>query len=76
MLFSVVHESLEDLVQLTSTMVNADHTIGFHRRIEAAIRRRDPEGAQLAMSQHISDASGLVDEGIREIEAQKERVAG
>jgi GntR family transcriptional repressor for pyruvate dehydrogenase complex len=76
MLFSVVHESLEDLVQLTSTMVNADHTIGFHRRIETAIRRRDPEGAQLAMYQHIADASGLVDEGIREIEAQKERVAG
>jgi len=67
MLFSVVHESLEDLVQLTSTMVEAEHTIGYHRRIETAIRRKDAEGARRAMFEHIADASRLVDQGTQEI---------
>jgi DNA-binding FadR family transcriptional regulator len=67
MLFSVVHESLEDLVQLTSTMVKADHTIGFHRRIEVAIRRADVDGARRTMFEHIEDASRLVDQGTKEI---------
>jgi GntR family transcriptional repressor for pyruvate dehydrogenase complex len=75
MLFSVVHESLEDLVQFTSTMVNADHTIGHHRRIESAIRRRDPEGARQAMFMHMEDASRLVDHGTKELELRGNRAA-
>jgi DNA-binding FadR family transcriptional regulator len=75
MLFSVVHESLEDLVQLTSTMVEAGHTIGYHRRIATAIRQRDVDGARRAMFDHIEDASRLVDEGTKEIALRADLIA-
>lgn len=62
MLFTVVHESLEDLVGFTSILVEASHTIGHHHRILEGIRSGDPEVAHRMMKGHMVDASSLVDE--------------
>lgn len=61
MLFTVVHQSLEDLVRFTSELVEPEHTIRLHRRILTAIRRRDPEAARLRMREHLQDARALLE---------------
>jgi len=63
MLFTVVHQSLEALVRITSSMVEPSHTIRFHRRILTAIRRRDANGARQRMREHLEDARALLARG-------------
>lgn len=60
MLFSVVHQSLHDLMAVTSRLVPAEHTLNLHHRIYIAIRRRDPEEARRRMAEHLQDARGLL----------------
>jgi GntR family transcriptional repressor for pyruvate dehydrogenase complex len=59
-LFSVVHQSLHDLIELTSRLVAVEHTVRLHQRIYSAIRRRDPEEARRRMAEHLLDAKELV----------------
>ena len=63
MLFSVVHQSLEELVRYTSELVEPEHTIRFHRRIFAAIRRGRPEAARQQMREHLEDVCELLARG-------------
>lgn len=63
MLFAVVHQSLKELVRLTSALVEPGHTIQFHRRILTAIRRQDAEAARLRMQEHLEDARALLSRG-------------
>jgi DNA-binding FadR family transcriptional regulator len=63
MLFTVVHQSLEELVRFTSLLVTPEHTIRFHRRILAAIRRGQPEAARLQMREHLEDVCTLLARG-------------
>ncbi len=60
MLFTVVHQSLEELVRFTSALVPPEHTIDFHRQILAAIRERDPEAAEQRMREHLEDVCALL----------------
>lgn len=60
MLFTVVHQSLEELVRFTSALVPPEHTIDFHRQILAAIRERDPEAAESRMREHLEDVCALL----------------
>jgi GntR family transcriptional repressor for pyruvate dehydrogenase complex len=60
MLFTVVHQSVEEMVQLTARMVPPEHTIRFHRRILAAVRRGDADAARLRMRDHLEDVSALL----------------
>jgi len=60
MLFTVIHQSLEELVRFTSLLVEPEHTIRFHRRIVSAIRRGDPDAARLQMREHLDDVSTLL----------------
>lgn len=60
MLFTVVHQSLEELIGFTSSLVEPEHTIRFHRRILAAIGRGNPEAARLRMREHLEDVCGLL----------------
>src|SRR5204863_1101577 len=39
LMFSIVHESLRRLMELTSQMVDLEHTARLHRRIYSAIRK-------------------------------------
>lgn len=61
MLFTVVHQSLEELLRYTHVLTAPERTNRFHRRIFAAIRRRDPEVAKLRMREHLEDARTLID---------------
>ena len=63
MLFTVVHQSLEELVRFTSLLVEPEHTIRFHRRILAAIRRGKPEAAREQMREHLEDVCSLLSRG-------------
>lgn len=59
-MFSVLHSSLQELIMLTSKMVDLEHTMRFHKRIYAAIARRDPEPARLCMKEHLEDVRELL----------------
>lgn len=60
LMFSVVHRSLENLITLTSQLVDPAHTLNFHVKIFNAIRRHDPDEARRRMSEHLLDAKNLI----------------
>jgi GntR family transcriptional repressor for pyruvate dehydrogenase complex len=59
-MFTVVHQALHSLIELTSRLVPVEHTLHLHQRIYAAIRRKDPEEARKRMVEHLLDAKGLL----------------
>jgi GntR family transcriptional repressor for pyruvate dehydrogenase complex len=59
-LFTIIHQSVHRLVALTAQMVDPDHTLSLHRRVLAAIRKNDPEGARQRMIEHLQDVMNLV----------------
>lgn len=59
-MFSVVHRALDKLITITSQIVEHEHTLALHRRIFAAICKRDPEEARRRMTAHLMDAQGLL----------------
>ena len=60
LMFSIVHQLMHNLMEITSRMVDLDHTVKLHRRIFHAIRRGDPAEARARMFEHLSDAAGLL----------------
>ena len=60
LMFAVVHQSLKNLITLTSQVVDAEHTLVLHRRILNAIRKRDPDEARRRMREHLLDARELI----------------
>jgi GntR family transcriptional repressor for pyruvate dehydrogenase complex len=59
LMFTVVHQSLERLIHLTSQLVEPEHTLQLHRRIFTAIRRKDADDARRRMAEHLVDAREL-----------------
>jgi len=59
-MFSMVHQSLQKLMDTTSKMVDLDHTLKLHNRIYSAIRKGNPEEARARMFAHLTDAKGLL----------------
>jgi GntR family transcriptional regulator, transcriptional repressor for pyruvate dehydrogenase complex len=59
LMFTVVHQSLERLIYLTSQLVEPEHTLQLHRRIYAGIRRKDADEARRRMKEHLEDAREL-----------------
>ena len=60
LMFAVVHQSLKNLITLTSQVVDAEHTLVLHRRILNAIRKRDSDEARRRMREHLLDARELI----------------
>jgi len=60
MMFTVIHQSLHRLIELTSQLVPVEHTLHLHQRIYTAIRRADPEEARKRMTEHLLDAKGVL----------------
>lgn len=60
MLFKVIHETLDDLVKMTSQLVSVDHTLYFHRRIYDTIVARQPDEARKRMQEHLWDVNALL----------------
>lgn len=69
-MFSIVHQSLHNLMEITSRMVGLEHTVKLHTRIYAAIRKGDPDEARSRMRAHLEDARVLLLRS-REAEMQK-----
>ena len=59
-MFSIVHQSLQKLLEITSQMVDLNHTVRLHSRIYSAIRKRDPDEARARMFAHLMDARDLL----------------
>ena len=59
-MFSLVHQSMHKLVEITSQMVDLDHTVKLHNRIYNAIRKGDPAEARARMLVHLKDARNLL----------------
>ncbi len=68
-MFSIVHQSLHGLMEVTSQMVGVEHTLKLHQKIYAAMRKGDPEEARARMIAHLVDAKGLL---VRSHEDQKQ----
>ena len=60
LLFSIVHQSLRHLMEITSHMVDLEHTVKLHNRICTAIRKNDPDEARSRMFAHLTDARALL----------------
>lgn len=60
LMFSIVHESLHNLMEITSQMVGLNHTVRLHHRIYSAIRKRDATEARTRMFAHLTDAKELL----------------
>ena len=60
LMFSIVHQLLHNLMEITSQMVNLEHTVKLHKRIYMAIRKRDPLEARSRMLAHLTDAKDLL----------------
>lgn len=63
-IFSILHRSMLDSMEVTSKMVNPKHTIAFHEPIYIAIRDRDEEGARQQMRRHLTDSRQLLKRAI------------
>lgn len=61
MMFTVVHQSVHKLMELTSSLVDPEHTLTLHRRITAAIKKGKSEEARMRMIEHLDDAAGLLE---------------
>ena len=59
LMFTVVHQSLERLIHMTSQLVEPEHTLQLHRRIFLAIKRKDADEARRRMTEHLEDATEL-----------------
>ena len=60
LMFSVVHKSLDKLINMTSQVVEPEHTLTLHRRIYQAIRKRDQDESRRRMTEHLLDARDLL----------------
>jgi GntR family transcriptional repressor for pyruvate dehydrogenase complex len=69
LMFSIVHELLHNLMEITSRLVDPAHTVKLHTRIYNAIRRGDPDEARSRMFEHLNDAKELL---LRSHEAHKQ----
>ena len=56
LMFSMVHESLHKLMEITSQLVDLEHTLRLHHRIYTAIKKGDPGEARDRMFAHLTDA--------------------
>jgi GntR family transcriptional repressor for pyruvate dehydrogenase complex len=60
LMFTVVHHSLRQFIEMTSQLVPPKHTLNLHQKIYSAIRRRSPEEARKRMAEHLEDANSLL----------------
>lgn len=60
LMFSMVHESMRSLMEITSRMVEPEHTLRLHHRIYTAIKKGDSSEARARMFAHLTDARALL----------------
>ncbi|MBS1823823.1 MAG: FadR family transcriptional regulator [Acidobacteria bacterium] len=60
-MFSLIHRAMANSIGLTAQEVDWEHTLEFHRPVFAAIEKRRPVDARLAMIAHLSDARSILE---------------
>jgi len=58
-MFTVVHQSIHELMVLTSQFVEPEHTLRLHHRILVAIRKGAAGQARRHMMEHLEDATNI-----------------
>ncbi|MEO7142706.1 MAG: FadR/GntR family transcriptional regulator [Bryobacteraceae bacterium] len=59
-IFALIHRAMGASIQLTSRMVEWEHTLAYHQPIYDAIFHRQPDRARRAMLAHLSDTRMLL----------------
>ncbi len=59
-IFPIIQRAMLKSIAITSTLVDADHTLSFHKPIYDAIYKRRPAEARQKMIDHLEDARGLL----------------
>lgn len=59
-IFPIIQRAMLRSMAITSTLVDAEHTLGFHRPIYDALYRRKPREAREKMIEHLQDARTLL----------------
>jgi GntR family transcriptional repressor for pyruvate dehydrogenase complex len=59
-IFPIIQRAMLKSIAITSTLVDAEHTLGFHRPIYDAIYKRKPIEARQKMIEHLEDARRLL----------------
>jgi GntR family transcriptional repressor for pyruvate dehydrogenase complex len=60
LLFNVIHRTVLTSMSQLSTRVPLDRPLTFHKRIYAAIQKRNPEDARRQMLEHLADTKALL----------------
>jgi GntR family transcriptional repressor for pyruvate dehydrogenase complex len=60
LMFTLIHKSIHSMIELTSKLVDLEHTLALHRAIYVAIHRRDSEEARRRMAEHLLDVRSLL----------------
>jgi GntR family transcriptional repressor for pyruvate dehydrogenase complex len=58
--FSTIRRAMVNMIMATSQLVELEHTLQFHLPIMLAIQAHDPELATQLMTDHLTDARGLL----------------
>jgi GntR family transcriptional regulator, transcriptional repressor for pyruvate dehydrogenase complex len=62
-IFHTIHRAMLHMINVTSQMVDLEHTAAFHKPILDAVEKRNPKLASRLMIEHLVDASNLVIQG-------------
>ncbi|MGA2908748.1 MAG: FCD domain-containing protein [Terracidiphilus sp.] len=72
-LFHTIHRAMLNMINVTSQLVQIEHTLQFHRSIMVAIEKRDSVLASRLMTSHLIDARDLLLHGSQEETSRKLR---
>lgn len=70
-IFTLIHRAMVRSVEVTSQMVDWEHTVTYHRPIYDAIFQRRPDEAQNGMMRHLIDTKEVL---VRAVEAPPRRL--
>ncbi len=60
LMFALIHKSIHRMIELTSQLVELEHTLALHKAIYIALQKRDPEEARRRMAEHLLDVRRLL----------------
>ncbi|MGH9663463.1 MAG: FadR/GntR family transcriptional regulator [Bryobacteraceae bacterium] len=70
-IFTLIHRAMVRSIEVTSQMVDWEHTVTYHRPIYDAIFQRQPEEAQNRMTIHLTDTKEVL---VRAVETPPSRL--
>jgi len=59
-MFTVIHQSLQNTIDLSWHLAPVNHAMLFHQKIYQAIRQADPSDARTQMTNHLREVQELL----------------